>query len=42
MAAEGQHIRAFLFMNQRDNKGLVVVPGSQDRILRIEDLNGAG
>lgn len=42
MAAEGQHIRSFFVVNQRENKVLVVAPGLQDRIRRIEDLNVAG
>ncbi len=41
MAAEGQPVRSFFIMDQRDSKALVVAPSAQARIHRIEDLKGA-
>ena len=41
MAAEGQRVRSFFVVNNRDSKVLIVAPSANNRIHRIEDLKGA-
>ncbi len=41
MVAEGQRLRAFFIMNNKDSKVLIVAPAAQARIRRLEDLKGA-
>ena len=41
VAAEGQRVRSFFVMSQRDNKVLAVAPKAMQRIRRVEDLKGA-
>ena len=41
MAAEGQRVRSFFVVNNRDSKVMIVAPSANNRIHRIEDLKGS-
>lgn len=40
MAAQGEHVRSFFVLNQRDSKVLAVAPAAEGHIHRVEDLKG--
>ena len=41
MATEGQPVRSFFIMDQRDGKVIIVAPSAHSRIQRLEDMKGA-